>query len=61
MPVFESENEWVVVRREAEMGCEACQYELEELGPVYGPERPPVPRFRVERWSMSPREWAGEG
>lgn len=37
--------------------CLACQYEAEQLGPVQGCERPP--RFRVERWSMTPDEWAG--
>jgi len=61
MPVFEKENRWDEIRREAEMGCGQCQLDLEALGPVLGPERPPLRRFRQERWSMSPQEWAGEG
>lgn len=37
--------------------CLACRYEAEQLGPVQGCEPPPP--FRVERWSMTPDEWAG--
>lgn len=40
-------------------GCPMCQWALEEIGPLHGPELPPPPR--VERWSMSPEEWAGGG
>lgn len=40
-------------------GCPACQMLLEGIGPVHGPEKPPP--AGVDRWSMSPREWAGEG
>lgn len=39
--------------------CPACRLEAESLGPVQGCETP-VYRHRVERWSMSPAEWAGE-
>ena len=38
--------------------CPACQYELEQIGPVHGPELPPR---RTAEWSMTPREWAGDG
>lgn len=38
-------------------GCPMCMSELEQIGPVHGPELPPKPR--VERWGMSPAEWAG--
>lgn len=39
--------------------CPACQALIETIGPVHGPERPPRPG--IEAWSMTPREWAGEG
>jgi hypothetical protein len=40
--------------------CLACRYDLDRLvGPVHGPAVPPAPRARVERWSMTPAEWAG--
>lgn len=38
--------------------CPICRFEAQqELGPVQGCELPPKPG--VERWSMSPDEWAG--
>lgn len=52
-------DKWNEMRMHAEQHCcLACRYELEELGPVLGPERPPVKRD-VSRWSMTPAEWAG--
>jgi len=41
-------------------GCPACRLDAERLGPVQGCDPPPAPRWRVERWSMTPREFAGE-
>lgn len=38
-------------------GCLMCIAQQSEIGPVLGPVRPP--KQRVERWSMSPAEWAG--
>ena len=40
-------------------GCAACQYEISKIGREHGPQRPP--RAGYERWSMTPREWAGDG
>jgi hypothetical protein len=40
-------------------GCLACQYEQEQIGPLHGPDKPRSPS--VSRWSMTPREWAGDG
>jgi hypothetical protein len=41
-------------------GCPMCNYLLEQVGPMHGPDRPPVIRPSVERWSMSPEEWFGQ-
>jgi len=40
-------------------GCPACRFELEDIGPLHGPEKPPRPG--IEAWGMTPREWAGDG
>ena len=39
-------------------GCLMCIALQAEIGPVLGPVRPPK-RWRAERWSMTPAEWAG--
>ena len=54
--LFEWKRSWANMFHD----CPACRYEAESLGPVQGCEPPPVLRHRVERWSMSPAEWAGE-
>lgn len=41
-----------------EFGCNACKGEIEELGPVQGPQ--PLPHPSVSRWSMTREEWAGQ-
>lgn len=40
-----------------EFGCQGCRDNVIQLGPVLGPELPPA--LGIERWSMTPAEWAG--
>lgn len=53
-------NEQVALMQEdwLEYGCQACKFALDEYGPLQGPVVK-YERFRVDRWGMSPAEWAG--